>query len=741
VLRSATGVDFSFYKQSTLKRRIARRMAVQKLSSLPEYVQFLEKYPNEVDALYQDFLINVTHFFRDPKVFQALKKKVFPRLLKNRPDEAAIRIWVPGCSSGEEVYSLAIALLEYMDGTTRHNAAIQIFATDISETAIARARAGIYPQAIQGDVSEERLRRFFTKTDGGYQIAKTIRDACVFARQNVVEDPPFSKMDLISCRNLLIYLGPVLQRKVMPIFHYALNPGGFLLLGSSESVGTFSDLFKPVDKHHRIFSKNVVYNRPEVVFTRMPIPMEPKWAPKAAETPAEFGTLDVQRQVDNLILKRYSPNAVIVNSNLEVLGFRGRTGPFMEHASGEASLNLLKMVKEDLVVEVRTALARAMKQGATVRRESIRMQVNGTVCLVDIEVVPFGAPPSAERFFLVLFRATPMAQEKAEVLAPLGPSPSLRAARHEIGRLQEELRSSKESLQAIIEEQEATNEELKSANEEIQSSNEELQSTNEEMETAKEELQSTNEELTTLNDELQNRNQELSLLNNDLRNLLSSVNLPIIMLGSDLLIRRFTPQAEKLFNLIPSDIGRRISDINPNLQAPDLAPLVSQVIDSLKIQEIEVQDRQGQWYSLRIRPYRTSDNKIDGAVIVLVDIDDLKKSFEDISEVIAQPVLTLYGDFRIFRANAAFYRMFRLNREATEDQLIFDLEQGAWNQPALHTMLEGLLARNNRVENVRFEADFPSVGRKAFLVNARRVQQETKGTQLILIAFESIGGP
>ena len=737
LLRSRTGVDFSLYKHSTLRRRILRRMLLHKIDNLSAYVDYLRVHVVEVDALFNDLLINVTGFFRDPRVFETLRRRIIPRLLKHRTNDSALRIWVAGCSSGEEAYSMAMIVTEIFE-TNRTRVNAQIFATDVSEVSLEKARAGIYPENIALDVSPERLRRFFVKTNGKYQVSKAIRDMCVFARQNLVVDPPFSNVDLISCRNVLIYLGPLLQKKIMPVFHYALKPNGFLLLGSSEAIGSVSDLFSLADKKNKLYSKKVGTDRPGFTLARgrahdsKPEPSRPGTAGFSSQVKA----MDLQQYVDRLILSKWSPAAVVVNGQMDALLFRGQTGKYLEHAPGSASLNLLKMVRESLVLDLRTAVANAVKQDVPVRQESASLLADEQLRFVTIEVVPFQLTPSSERLFLILFKEGPSSAASAEA-GPRTSSTNLKD-RREITKLRQELALSRESHQAIIEEQEATNEELKSANEEIQSSNEELQSTNEELETAKEELQSTNEELTTLNEELQTRNLELSESNNDLTNLLASVNVAIIMLGNDLTIRRFTPMAEKMFNLIPSDVGRRLSDLNRNIVMPDLDTSIREVVDSLTSVEREVQDRDSRWYSLRIRPYRTRENKIDGAVILLVDIDEQKRAVELLMSTVKQPLLSLYPDLRVKRANEAFYSTFHATVDETENHFIYDLGKGHWNIPRLRTLLEHTLTKQQQVDDFEVEADFPELGRRKMRLDARSYAEDGKGTKLILLAIKEL---
>ncbi|MES9901196.1 MAG: CheR family methyltransferase [Sedimenticola sp.] len=619
LLRSRTGHDFTYYKHNTIKRRIKRRMLVHKLDRLKDYIRLLEQDPLEVDTLFQDILINVTAFFRDPEAFEALQQYIFPKLLDKRPPDAQLRIWVAGCSTGEEAYTLAMALLEYM-GDRSGNIPVQIFATDIDEQAIEKARQGIYSERIADELSSGRLKRFFVKVSGGYQVSKTLRDMCVFAVQNVTKDPPFSKLDLVCCRNLLIYLGAVLQKKVLQIFHYALQPNGYLMLGTSETIGSHADLFRLADKKNKLYSKKSVaapvsYNfSPRTLFqVEQPIP------PTLSDGHPPL--YDLHQEAEQAVLAKYGPPGVVINRDLEILHFRGETGPYLNPAPGSASLNLLKMARQELAVELRAAVHKASKEGKPVRKEAIRIKFNGGHKLTDLQVIPLSGPIVEERCLLVLFEEAlrPLVESEGQPIAEI-----TAAEKNRVIELEQELSTSREYMQSIIEEQEATNEELKSANEEIQSTNEELQSTNEEMETAKEELQSTNEELATVNEELENRNLDLGLANNDLTNLLSSVNLPILMLGEDLRIRQFTPQAEKLLNLIETDIGRPIGQIRSNVEIPQLEQMISDVIDNMVTKSLEVQDRDGHWHQLRARPYKTLDNRIEGAVLTFIDIDSIK---------------------------------------------------------------------------------------------------------------------
>ncbi len=627
LLRKATGVDFAEYKHATIKRRILRRMLILKTNKMKDYLNNLKTNPGELSSLFQDILINVTGFFREPQTFDALKQVVFPSITKKRSADDPIRTWIPGCSTGEEVYSLAISLVEYLDHSSVHPP-IQIFATDVNETVLEKARNGIYAASATASISAERLRRFFVKTNGSYQVNKTIRRMCVFAKQDVTADPPFSKLDLIICRNLLIYLGPVLQKKLLPIFHYSLKPAGFLVLGDFETVGEFDNIFKVAKKRSKIYSKRPVVSRKPLDFSTTYI-AERQVGKPTVNRPAESQAPEPEifKEVDRILLTRYSPASVIVNSELEIIQFRGRTGAFLEPAPGKASLNVLKMAREGMMTDLRGALDRARKSGVTVRKEAIAIRSDEKYLDVNLEVVPLKTNRARPNFLVAFEEALPKPASSA-ALGRAGGEKSGKERRAEdlkLVRLQRELSSTKDYLQSIIQDKDASNQELKAANEEIQSSNEELQSTNEELETAKEELQSTNEELTTVNEELQNRNLELTQANNDMTNLNASANVPVLMMGSDLRLRSWGPLADKLFNLKASDLGRSIFDIDLGVQLPDFKAIINEVVDNTISKEIEAKGPQGRWYMVRMGPYRTADNKIEGVVLAFVDIDRLKQ--------------------------------------------------------------------------------------------------------------------
>jgi two-component system CheB/CheR fusion protein len=624
MLRNQCHVDFTFYKANTVRRRIERRMALQKVENLKAYARFLSQNVDEVKALYAYILIHVTGFFRDPQAFEALKRDVFPKLVENRTPGASIRIWIAGCSTGEEVYSLAIAFQEFLGDKVSHTP-IQIFATDISEQAIQKARLGEYPSSISTEVSPQRLGQFFVKMEaGGYKIAKSIRDICLFSRHDVTADPPFAKIDLISCRNLLIYFTAALQRHVIPIFHYSLSSHGFLWLGKSETIGAQSNLFLLVDKVNKTYSRK---NVPVTLNLRFPPSTYVHGQQEIAREKKPFAAVEVDfKQIaENRVQEDYP--GVLVNEQMEILQLRGRTAPFIEPAPGSPSYNLLKMAHPDLIRDLRMTLQAASKSKSSVRKEGLSFGEGRMRRTFNLNVLPIKpVPPSKTLLFLILFEK--VVESKANKKVPINRKRRINKKDPLIVELQNELTESQVYQHSLVEKFESAQQDLTSTNEELQSANEEMQSTNEELETAKEELQSGNEELITVNDELQTRSLEQTQTNNDLVNLLGSVEIPIVMLSNDRKVRRFTPLAGKVLNLISTDVGRPLSDIRLNFQTPggdlNLEEMITQAIEALTPQVVEVQDHKGRWFRLQVRPYKTIDNKIDGAVLALIDIDTLK---------------------------------------------------------------------------------------------------------------------
>ena len=579
---------------------------------------------------------------------------------------------------------------------------VRIFSTDVSESGIDKARRGIYDKTIKNDITPERLKRFFTKTGNSYKVSKLLRDMCIFSKQNVFSDPPFSNVDLISCRNLLIYFQPVLQKKVFHNFHYGLRPGGFLLLGNSESAGGYSNLFKTLDRQQRIFVKKYLSGAARLESGQKYYP------PRKLEIEEKTGIrkgkeTDTERLVERVVLGEYAPCGVLIDSDMEVVQFRGHTGRYLESAAGKPSLNLFKLAAKELFQPLRTAIYKARGTKHIVKIEAGDVKYNNRRMRVNVTVIPVKSGPLKEEFFLVLFDEIPRVTWSGNL-----PKASGKSTKDEkyVESLQKELSETKEYLQTVIEEQENVNEEVKTANEEILSSNEELLSTNEELETAKEELQSSNEELVTTNEELQNRNKEVVLLNNDLINLLGSINMPIIMMGTDLVIRRITPQAEKVLNVISSDIGRPISKIKLNVDIPDFEKILFGVIESLHPKTFEIKNKEENWYSVYIRPYRTLDNRINGVVAIFADITNSRKAqqlieearvyAENIVETIREPLIVLDTDLKIISANKSFYQTFKVTRNETEGRSIYDLGDRQWNIPRLRTLLGEVLPREQR---------------------------------------------
>ena len=749
-LRKATGVDFSLYKQTTLRRRIARRLLVQRIGSLAEYTRFLQASPAEVKELYEDMLINVTRFFRDPEAFTMLASEIMPLLLQDRSPEQPIRIWVPGCATGEEVYSLAITLIEGLSGSP-FEAPIQIFGTDISERSIERARMALYPESAVAEISPERLRRFFVKVEGGYQVVKRLRDMCVFARQNLASDPPFSRLDLISCRNVLIYLGPTLQKTIIPTFHYALKPNGFLLLGNSETIRDYSNLFVLLDKKAKLYVKNPASGRTSLDLTTRMAPAELLESPRLERlSPGEsWNEVDLQRAADRIVLARFGPAGVIINERAEILQSRGHTSPFLELPPGAASLNLLRMVSESIAMVLREGVQRAVADDIPVRLSGLRMGLGDKSGEVTIEILPVQNHGRNSRCFLVLFipgrDQSELAPKPTGALA-LSATPDDKDK--EILQLRNDLASTKLYLQSLLEERDIANQELISANEEIQSSNEELQGINEELETAKEELQSTNEELQTVNEELYNRNIELGQTSNDLINLLNNITIPVLMLGSDLRIRQFTPIAERMMNVRAADVGRPIGEIRMNLAFDGLEGLLLEVIETLSTRELEVQDRSGRWHLLRARPYRTADNKIEGVVLVLVDIDQIRKSQQQLIEArdFAQavidsaqmPLVVLSADLRVKIANRAFFALSNLPVGEVDKRVFPELAARLWNLDSLRAPLESLRQEPGPSE---FEVEHETGGAaaqgtgasKIIQINARWIRADSEGAILVAV--------
>lgn len=630
VLRDQVGHDFSQYKENTLVRRVERRLAIQHIDTLEDYLSYLQKTPSEVQALFRDLLIGVTRFFRDSEAFTALETQALPELIEDTPHSRPIRVWVCACSTGEEAYSIAITLQEYLEAH-KINRSVQIFATDIDETAIVHARAGVYPASIAADVSTERLERFFVldATSNSYCIRKSLRDMLIFSTQDVIRDPPFSRLDMLCCRNLLIYLGPPLQEKLIPLFHYALRPQGLLFLGSSESIGEFNALFEPLDRKWKLFRRRAdVPGAARPTFGAFVTPTLPsRNLAHAPHTRVQEATPDLRRVTEQAMLGHYARAGILVNPHGEILHIHGRTGHYLEPAPGDASVSLLPMAREGLRRELTTALHKAVSTGESVSFRDLQVQANGGTIPVDLDVIPL-ADEASDLLLVLLAEAdpTPPRNDPEEAPGDLEREPR---TDDRVRELEQELRAKDEFLQTTLEEMETSNEELRSTNEEMQSVNEELQSTNEELQTSKEELQSVNEELATVNAELQQKVAALSRANNDMNNLLAGTGVGTLFVDHDLNILRFTPVTTTVINLIPTDVGRPIAHVVSNLCSYDrLSADIQTVLETLVPREIEVQTDQNAWYMMRIRPYRTLGNVIEGAVITFVETTERKHAEE-----------------------------------------------------------------------------------------------------------------
>jgi len=749
LVRAQTGNEFSLYKKSTVRRRIERRMSVHQITDLNNYVRFLQENPQEIDLLFKELLIGVTSFFRESEAYEALKKEGLPKIMSHKVSGDSIRVWVIGCSTGEEAYSIAILLKEYItDSKLRNNFKIQVYATDIDKGAVDLARLGIYPANIAQDVTPEHLERFFVKEEDHYRVKKEIREMIVFAVQNVLVDPPFTKLDILSCRNLLIYLSSELQKKLMPLFHYSLNPGGILFLGSSESIGNFTDLFEPLDHKWKIFGRRgmPLSRRSQVIdFPISPAPYEPRL--RGIREERTYSESKIVDEAQKIIIQTIVPPVAVINDRGDIIYTTRRTGKYLEPTVGKMNLNIYAMAREGLRAELSIAIRKASIDRQKVIMNGVFVKTNGSDQPINLKVTPLNEPESMRGLLMVEFEdveVPPPEEQKAQWRRRETKS-DLEAVNK---ALEKELQSTKEHLQTVVEEMETSQEELKSANEELQSINEELQSTNEEVVTSKEELQSLNEELTTLNSELQSKNDELTLANNDMTNIINSTQIPTIFVDNELKIKRFTPQANKIISLISSDIGRPITDITSNLEYEDLVIDIKNVLSTLISKTVEVQTKNGTWYRMHIVPYRTTENVIDGAVITFMEITELIKATESLKErselaegiirTIREPLIILDGDLRVILANTSFYKVFDVTPMETEGKLLYNLGNKQWDIPELRKLLENILPKNTIVKNFPVEHDFERIGHKKMLLNAGRIANEEEQKQRILFAIDDV---
>ena len=622
LLQHRTRHDFSPYKPSTLHRRIQRRMTIHEIATLTLYADFLQHNPQEIDLLFKELLIGVTSFFRDAPVWHHLAETTLPELLTRQPRETHLRAWVVGCSTGEEAYSLAMIFTEALEKLPQpHDFSLQIFASDLSPDAIATARRGYYTADIKTSVSAERLARFFSAHESGYQINSDIRDLVLFAQQDVVLDPPFTRLDLISCRNLMIYFNQSLQRKLIPLFHYSLRAGGVLLLGSSESVGRYTHLFSPIHSKLRLYLRQDHAHNRDI---RLPVKSFPPLSWIAKELPvapsnSSSSTKDnLQSAADQVLLQVYAPAAVVVNNEGDVVYISGRTGKYLEPAAGKANWNFHAMVREGLRTPITSALRQAANQSEPLQLQGLKVQLpGGGMQSVDVTVQALREPTALRGMKIIVFRD--IAQNHAE---PSPKNTSFTASQHSYDA---ELQQYQEEIQTLREENRASREELQSANEELQSTNEELQSTNEELTTSKEEMQSMNEELQTINAEMQTKLDDLALAQSDMKNLLNSIDIAIVFLDQNLNVRRYTDRASRIINIRESDVGRPLSDLTTSLLYPELNEDALNTLSTLAFSEKQITTTDDRWFTVRIMPYRRLDNVIDGVVITLLDITATKK--------------------------------------------------------------------------------------------------------------------
>ena len=612
LLRSQTGHDFSLYKKTTVHRRIERRMSIHQIDKIANYVRFLQENPQEVELLFRELLIGVTSFFRDPQAWEQLKAKVLPVLLAEHTSNQALRAWIPACATGEEAYSLAILFKETLEELKpAKNITLKIFATDLDQHAIEKARDGVFPADIAADVSKKRLERFFDKVKRGYQVKKSIREMVIFSSQNIIMDPPFNKLDLLSCRNLLIYLMPELQKKLLPLFHYSLNPGGFLFLGSAETVGSFTNLFASLGEKTRL------YRRLDSALTREPIEFPITFVPAQPGVSAKplKATANLQTLADQLLLQTYSPAAVLTNDKGDILYISGHTGKYLEPAAGKANWNIFAMARKGLRYELAAAFKKVLRQKETVTLKNIVVDTNGGTQGLNVTIQPISGSNALDGMVMIVFTDV-AAKPKTKTTGGMPTGDAARAA-----ELERELEHARQEEQGI-------REEMQTSQEELQSTNEELQSTNEELTTSQEELQSMNEEMHSVNKELQTRLDELARANNDMKNLLDSTDIATLFLDNALCVRRFSSETSKVTRLIPGDVGRPISDIASALLYPELTEDARQVLRTLVQVERQISTPDGDWFAVRILPYRMLDNMIDGVVITFVDITGIKQTEE-----------------------------------------------------------------------------------------------------------------
>jgi len=733
--------DFGPYKKTTLLRRIERRMGLNQMDDVSDYLAFLRQDPDEVARLAKDMLINVSSFFRDAEAFVELREKVLAPLIAEKNNNNPLRVWVPGCATGEEAYSIAMLLLEEL-GAARKNCPIQLFASDIEPETVRFAREGLYPESIAADVSEERLKRFFAKTDKSYQVTKQLREAVIFSVQNLITEPPFSRLDLVSCRNVLIYLEPEIQRRIITLFAFALGPGGYLFLGKSDGIAGQNELFATLSPKWRIYGSQGPPQRAVENFLLWP----EKKAPGVALVEKSHPLLNLTDLNLQVLAKHFDAAIVLTDERGNILYFCGPTRKYLDHPTGQATLNLLNIIDTEFSARLRLKLRSVAQENEPATLERVPFRREDRASLVKVTIMPAPARKSSERLFAVIFEEVRGSQGTfpSPVSAEAGPKDDSL-----IAQLEAELKALKDEFRSSVDEYETSAEELKASNEEVMSINEELQSTNEELETSKEEIQAINEELNTVNNELNLRMAELKETNDDLANLLNASDIGMIFLNSAFCIKRFTLSAQNLLNLIPADLGRPISHLSHRFIGLDLVADAEKVVQNLSVIEKEVQTAAGQWYEMQCLPYRTLENKIDGVVFTFTDVTRLKHSeqammeardyAENIINTTRESLLVLDPQLKVVSANRAFHETFQVSPEETENRLIYELGNHQWDIPRLRELLEKILRHDTDFENFEVEHEFPAVGPKVMSMNVRRIyDRERTSVRLILLAIRDL---
>jgi two-component system CheB/CheR fusion protein len=745
LIRIRGGQDFSAYKRETMLRRVQRRMDLHRIERLEDYAHHLEQNDDEIDALWRDWLIGVSGFFRDLEAFEGLIHSGLEELLAAREDGSALRVWVPGCASGEEAYSIAILVLETLEQLGKQ-LDVRVFATDLDPTAIERARTGSYPEGVAADVGARRLKRFFSKGEHGYRARRELRDLVVFAVQNALHDPPFTRVDLISCRNLLIYLIPDAQQNLLSVFHYSLNPGGLLLLGASESIIGSEELFSVLDQRWKLFQRNdAAASRPPIRWTRRAVPSHSG----ATGRPVARGsdTLDLTETLRRNLAERFGPPSVVTDYRGQIQQVHGRVGAYLEIAPGRANLNVVAMAREGLRAPLASALREAQKSDAALVERAARIKVKKDWISLHLVVARIEDRRLAQPLFLVSFEPAGRSRGQSEPASKRSSRGSMSERR---AQLATELQHTRDDLQSSIDELQSSNEELASANEEVQSVNEELQSMNEELQTSKEETQSLNEELHTVNAELTEKVQALEHANDDLLNLMNSIDIATIFLDERLCVKRFTPQVRNVARLIEVDVGRPLADLATLLDYPDLLSDAASVLQTLRPSEKQAPATDGSWYAVRMRPYRTACNAVEGLVVTFIDITQTKRAervqaarvlAESIVDTVREPLLVLDSKLRVVRANRSFYEAFAVEPGETNGHMLHELGSRQWDIPRLRELLEQTVRDRTGFDDFRVECEFPKLGRRRMLLNGRPVAAKGDETpDLIVLGIEDEDG-